>query len=167
MEVTINPATEPADPGAGSPQAKQLPGRACNPTPQQITGLKLYCARPCPPEQDPVFPTTSPIRKLTQASQPHHQRADRRSKKNHNPTATKTKAHHRKLISMKKQEVVSQMKGQDKTPGKQPNEVETGNLPKKEFRVMIVKRTQDLGNTMEKIQEMFTKGLQEQKNRDE
>ena len=68
---------------------------------------------------------------------------------------------------MKKQEVVSQMKGQDKTPGKKPNEVETGNLPKKEFRVMIVKRTQDLGNTMEKIQEMFTKGLQELKNRDE
>ena len=40
---------------------------------------------------------------------------------------------------MIKQEVISQRKGQDKTPVKQANEVETGNLPKKEFRVMTVK----------------------------
>ena len=40
---------------------------------------------------------------------------------------------------MKKQKVMSQMKGQDKTPEKQLNEVETGNLPGKEFRIMIVK----------------------------
>ena len=66
---------------------------------------------------------------------------------------------------MIKQEVISQRKGQDKTPVKQANEVETGNLPKKEFRVMIVKIIQDLGKTMEKIQEMFTKGLQELKNK--
>ena len=32
---------------------------------------------------------------------------------------------------------------------------------------MIVKMTQDLGKTKEKIQEMFTKDLQELKNRDE
>ena len=31
------------------------------------------------------------------------------------------------------------MKEQDKTPEKQLNEVETGNLPEKEFRIMIVK----------------------------
>ena len=37
-----------------------------------------------------------------------------------------------------------QMKEQDKTPEKQLNEVETGNLPEKEFRVMIVKIIQDL-----------------------
>ena len=30
---------------------------------------------------------------------------------------------------MKKQKVMSQMKGQDKTPEKQLNEVETGDLP--------------------------------------
>ena len=40
---------------------------------------------------------------------------------------------------MKKQRVISQMKGQDKTPEKQLNKVEIGNLPEKEFRVMIVK----------------------------
>ena len=40
---------------------------------------------------------------------------------------------------MKKQKVMSQMKEQDKTQEKQLNEVEIGNLPEKEFRIMIVK----------------------------
>ena len=38
-----------------------------------------------------------------------------------------------------------QMKEQDKTPEKQLNEVEIGNLPEKGFRIMIVKMIQDLG----------------------
>ena len=46
---------------------------------------------------------------------------------------------------MKKQRVLSQMKAQDKTPEKQPSEVEIDNLPEKEFRVIIVKLIQDLG----------------------
>ena len=46
---------------------------------------------------------------------------------------------------MLKQKVMSQMKGQDKTPEKQLNEVEIGNLLEKEFRIMIVKMIQDLG----------------------
>ena len=37
------------------------------------------------------------------------------------------------------------MKEQDKTPEKQLNEVEIGNLPEKEFRIMIVKMIHDLG----------------------
>ena len=60
---------------------------------------------------------------------------------------------------MKKQKVMSQVKGQDKTPEKQLNEVEIGNLPEKEFRIMIVKMIQDLGKTMKNMQEMFTKDL--------
>ena len=63
------------------------------------------------------------------------------------------------------------MKGQDKIPEKQLNEVKIGNLPKKEFRIVIVKMIQDLRKRMEakngKMQEMFTKDLQELKNRDE
>ena len=51
-----------------------------------------------------------------------------------------------------------QMKEQEKTPEKQLNEVEIGNLPEKEFRIMIVKIIQDLGKRMEakieKIQEV-------------
>ena len=57
---------------------------------------------------------------------------------------------------------MSQMKGQVKTPEKQLNEVEIG-LPWKEFRILIVKMIQDLGKTIEKMQEIFTKELEEQK----
>ena len=60
---------------------------------------------------------------------------------------------------MKNQKVMSQIKGQTKTPERQLNEVETGNLPEKEFRIMIVKMIQDLRKTVDKIQEMFTKEL--------
>ena len=70
---------------------------------------------------------------------------------------------------MKKQKVMSQMKGQDKTPEKQLNEVGLSNLPEKEFRIMIVKMIQDLRERMEaKIemtQGMFTKDLQELKDK--
>ena len=63
---------------------------------------------------------------------------------------------------MKIQRIMSQIKGQDKTPEKKKerrklNEVDIGNLPEKEFRIMIMKMIQDLGNRMEKIQEMLTK----------
>ena len=45
------------------------------------------------------------------------------------------KTYYRKLIMMKKQKVMSQMKGQDKVPEKQLNEMEIGNVPEKEFRI--------------------------------
>ena len=58
-----------------------------------------------------------------------------------------------------------QMKEQDKTAEKQLNEVEIGNLPEKEFRIMTVKMIQDLGKwteaKIEKVQEMFNKDLEE------
>ena len=62
-----------------------------------------------------------------------------------------------------------QIKEQDKTPEKQLNEVEIGNLPGKEFRIMIVKMIQDLGKRMEakikRMQETFNKDLEELKNK--
>ena len=62
-----------------------------------------------------------------------------------------------------------QMKEQDKTPEKQLSEVEVGNLPEKELRIMIVKTIQDLRKIMEakiqKMQEMFNKDLEELKNK--
>ena len=45
---------------------------------------------------------------------------------------------------------MSQMKGQDKFPEKQLNQVETGNLPQKEFRTITVNMSHDLGKRMEK-----------------
>ena len=35
-----------------------------------------------------------------------------------------------------------------------------GNFPEEEFRIIIVKMIQDLGNRIEKMQEMFTKDLE-------
>ena len=66
---------------------------------------------------------------------------------------------------MKKQKIMSQMKGQDKSPVKQLNKVEIGKLTEIEFRIMIVNMIQDIGKTMEKMQEIFTKDLEELKNK--
>ena len=41
------------------------------------------------------------------------------------------------------------LKEQDKSLQEQLNEEKTGNLPEKEFRVMIVKMIQNLGNKVE------------------
>ena len=64
---------------------------------------------------------------------------------------------------------MSQMKEQGTNLQDQINEEEKGNLPENEFRVMIVKMIQNLGNRMEawieKIQEMFDKDLEELKNK--
>ena len=57
------------------------------------------------------------------------------------------------------------MKEQGKNPTDQTNEEEIGSLPEKEFRVMTVKKIQNLGNRMEKIQEMFNKDLEELKSK--
>ena len=68
---------------------------------------------------------------------------------------------------------MSQMKIQGKKKKtmqkKQVNEVEIGNLPEKEFRIMIVMMIQDLRKRMEakieNLQEMLTKDLEELKNK--
>ena len=57
------------------------------------------------------------------------------------------------------------MKEQGKKPREQTNEEETGNLPEKEFRVMTVKMIQNLGNTIQKIQEIFNTDLEERKSK--
>ena len=58
-----------------------------------------------------------------------------------------------------------QMKKQGKNQPDQRNEEEIDSLPKKEFRIMIVKMIQNLGNRMEKIQETFNKDLEELKSK--
>ena len=57
------------------------------------------------------------------------------------------------------------MKEQSKNLPDQTNEEDIGSLPEKEFSVMIVKMTQNLGNRMEKIQETFNKDLEELKSK--
>ena len=90
------------------------------PTHHQIIGLKLYWARPCSPEQDPVFPIASPSYQeaFTSLFASSIREEARRSTVSQ---WIKQKPYHKKVIVMKKQKIMSQMKGQDKTPGKQLN----------------------------------------------
>ena len=75
---------------------------------------ELNWGRPCPPQQDPVFPITSPSNQEAYtrflASSIVGQTEAARS----SLTATKTKTYFRKLITMRKQKVMFQVKGRDK-----------------------------------------------------
>ena len=66
---------------------------------------------------------------------------------------------------MRRQRNTQQMKQQGKNPPDVTNEEAIGSLPEKEFRIMIVKMIQSLGNRMEKIQETFNKDLEELKSK--
>ena len=57
------------------------------------------------------------------------------------------------------------MKEQVKNPPDLINEEEIGSLPEKEFRIVIVKMIQNLGNRIEKIKETFNKDLEELKSK--
>ena len=60
------------------------------------------------------------------------------------------------------------MKEPDKNPQEQRNELETGKVPEKEFRVIIVKMIQHRkknGGTDGELQEMFNKELEGLKNK--
>ena len=80
---------------------------------------------------------------------------------------TGTQSHPSKKKNKRQQKNMSQMKEQGKNLQDQINEEEIGNLPGKEFRVMIVKMIQSLGNRMEaridKKQKTFNKDLEELK----
>ena len=73
---------------------------------------------------------------------------------------------------MKRQRNTQQVKKQDKCPPNQTKEEEIGNLPDKEFQIMIMKMIQNLENKVElqinsletrieKMQERFNKDLEE------
>ena len=73
---------------------------------------------------------------------------------------------------MKRQRNTQQEKEHEKCPPSQIKEEEIGNIPEKEFRIMIIKMIQNIENQMElqinsletkieKTQEMFNKDLEE------
>ena len=81
---------------------------------------------------------------------------------------------HSNVNKMKRQRNTQQVKEQDKCPPNQTKEEEIGNLPDKEFQIMIVKMIQNLENKIElqvnsletrieKSQEMINKDLEEVK----
>ena len=57
------------------------------------------------------------------------------------------------------------MKEQGQNTPDLTNEEEIGSLLEKEFRIMILKMIQNLGNKMEKIQETLNKDLEELKSK--
>ena len=76
------------------------------------------------------------------------------------------------INNMKRQRNTQWVKEQDKCPPNQIKEEEIGNLPDKEFQIMLVKMIQNLENKMElqinslktrieKMQERFNKDLEE------
>ena len=80
----------------------------------------------------------------------------------------------RNLNKMKKQRNIQQVKEHDKHPTNQTKEEEIESLPEKEFIIMIVKMIKNLENkmelqinrldrTIEKMQEMFNKDLEEKR----
>ena len=66
---------------------------------------------------------------------------------------------------MRRQRNTTQMKEPTRNTEAQINEEETGKLPEKEFRTMIVKMIKNLENKMEKNQESMNKDLEELKNK--
>ena len=70
---------------------------------------------------------------------------------------------------MKRHRNAKQVKEQDKCPPNQAKEEDIGNLPDKEFQIMIVKMIQNLENKMElqinSLEERFEK-MQERFNKD-
>ena len=70
------------------------------------------------------------------------------------------KAHsrHSNLNKMKMQRNTQQVKEHEKCPPNQTKEEEIGNLPEKEFRIMIIKMIQNLENKIE-LQIAWRQGL--------
>ena len=66
---------------------------------------------------------------------------------------------------MKRQRNITQMKEQTRNTEVQINEEEIGQLPEKEFRIMIVKMIKNLENKMEKMQKSINTDLEELKNK--
>ena len=129
--------------------------------------------RSCPPERrDPASSTRTkaPVpstRKPTQPSEPTLDTGGRHQKQWELRTCSLRKGDpkHSKLSKMRRQRNTQHMKEQGKNPPDQTNEVEIGSLPEQEFRIMIVKMMQNLGNRKEKIKETFNKDLEELKSK--
>ena len=122
------------------------------------------------PNTDTSFPNQEP----RQATHPTPPTAKNLHNKEEPQTARIRKVHpkHSNINKMKRQRNIQQVKEQDKCPPNQTKEEKIGNLPDKEFRIMIVKMIQNLENKIElqinsletkieKMQELFNKDLEE------
>ena len=125
------PTKEPVSSSAGSPQAKQLTRRELSPTHQQTSGLKFYRALPTRATPNSTHHQSLPSGSLHKPLRYPHPPEDRQEKQEELQSCSLWNENHihRKTDKMKRQRTMYQMKEQDKTPEKQLNEVEIGNLP--------------------------------------
>ena len=108
----------------------------------------------CPPErQDPASSTRTQAlvpfnRKPIQPTEPTLATGGKHQKQWELRTCSleKGEPNHSKLSKMRRQRNTQQMKEQGKNSPDQTNKEEIGSLPEKEFRIMIVKMIQNLGN---------------------
>ena len=127
---------------------------------------------PAPPTRTPT--QTSLTRKPRQATRPTPPTVRNLHNKEEPQTARIQKGHpkHSNKNKRKRQTNAQQVKEQDKCPPNQTKEEEIGNLPDKEFQIMIVKMVQNLEsifgleiNSLEtrinKMQDRFNKDLEE------
>ena len=133
----------------------------------------LHCtperSNPAPPTRTPT--QSSVTRKPRQATRPTPPTA-RNLHNKEEPEYRKATPKHSNINKTQRQRNTQQVKEEDKCPPNQTKEEEIGNLPDKEFQIMIVKMTQTLENKMElqinsletrieKMQERFNKDLEE------
>ena len=97
---------------------------------------------------DTVFPNQETLASQTSSTPLTGSRLHNKDKPQ---TSSLQKGHpkHSNLNKMKRQRNTQQVKEHGKYPPNQTKEEETGNLPEKEFRIMIVKMIQNLENKME------------------
>ena len=127
----------------------------------------------CPPErQDPASSTRTQAlvpstRKPTQPTEPTLATGDRYQKQWELRTCRLQKGDpkHSKISKMRREKNTQQMKEKGKNTPDLTNEEEIGSLPEKEFRIMIIKMIQNLGNRINKMQETFNKDLEELKSK--
>ena len=158
LEVAINPTIEPVDPMGWDTSGQTTNREGAQSHLSTANWIKDLLNKALPTRERPSFPHHKSLSSgsLYKPLSLIHQRTDR-SKKNYNPTAwLEQKPHYRKLIRIKNQRVMSQMKGQDKTQ-KQLKELEIDNLPPKEFRIMIVKMIQNLGKQWRRCKKCLLK----------
>ena len=146
-------------------------------TPNPQNHLKThYLTLHCTPERrNPDPPTRTPTeasltRKPWQVNRPTPPNGRSLHNKKEPQTTRIQKGHpkHSNINKMKRQRNTQQVKEHEKCLPSQTKEEEIGNLPKKEFRIMIIKMIQNLENKMKlqinsletrikKMQEMLTR----------
>ena len=104
--------------------------------------------------------------KLTQTTGPTLTKGETKRKKELNLEAWEKETSNTMFLkkTMKRQRNTMQMKEQTRNTEVQINEEETGKLPEKENRIMIIKVIKNLENKMEKMQESINKDREELKN---